>query len=280
MLQRQKRKPRARGRRQPRLAGFSNARSSSSGPGTRAPSRARRCARGRGWCRRGLGGVTKQEPHSQAALELLQKRARVLEGQNVRLRQQLQVAREEEGQAAVPAVAAGQQNEPANTQAAAAQQRPRLVAEDNPIIAKWAADKRLQKKVDALQARLQVRQRASCAWRLPSRPPAASHPLCCLHPWARRRRQLRCWPPKLDARGRRSRLNTCVPSWQSTSLPGRLPGACGRCVATILRRLMRLRLLHHPNSATMSQRGTSCPLAATRVTAPAPCQSSSCLVPS
>ena len=120
---------------------------------------------------------------SEQMVELLQKRVRVLEAQNIKLRLQARASKEEEQLEAAEAAAGaapagraqrgagGQQGAGAEAAGAAAKNEPPNGAvgggggggggagsllDGNPVLERWAADKRLQKRVEALQAKLRV----------------------------------------------------------------------------------------------------------------------------
>ena len=101
-------------------------------------------------------------PAEAQVAALLQKRVKVLEAQVIRLRLAASSAAEEAALAAaapVPAAEAGPsaaENVPPNS----GQEE----AEANPVVLKWEADKRLQKKAEGLAAKLKVRP-GICGWR-------------------------------------------------------------------------------------------------------------------
>lgn len=119
---------------------------------------------------------------SALVVELLQKRCKVLEAQNSKLRLAAKASKEEEAAAAAAEAAAaaalrhsrqrgpgGGVSEPVPGSAAAEGSQAEGSAAENahpnraeeleghPAFERWAADKRLQKKVEALQAKLRVR---------------------------------------------------------------------------------------------------------------------------
>jgi hypothetical protein len=87
-------------------------------------------------------------------VDALQKRVRVLEAGNLKLRMAVQAAEDAAAQSAAAASRATKpgtpDNEPPNAGGEGGE------GEGNPVIAKWEADKRLQKRVDALAAKLKV----------------------------------------------------------------------------------------------------------------------------
>lgn len=140
---------------------------------------------------------------SSQIVELLQKRVKVLEAQNVKLRLQARASKEEEQLAAAEAAAAAaalraqrgrsgaaadltsEESSGEEQQGAAAENdSPNRteggssgggsgtgagsLVDGNPVLERWAADKRLQKRVEALQAKLRVSGkggRVAVCWR-------------------------------------------------------------------------------------------------------------------
>ena len=136
---------------------------------------------------------------STQVVDLLQKRVKVLEAQNIKLRMQARASKEEEQVAAAEAAAAaaarraqrgrggaaGGASEEGSEEAAdggapgaaGENDSPNLaegsgsgavgagsLLDGNPVLERWAADKRLQKRVEALQAKLRVRESCGPAW--------------------------------------------------------------------------------------------------------------------
>ena len=138
---------------------------------------------------------------SSQMVELLQKRVKVLEAQHIKLRLQARAGTEEEHLAAAEAAAAAaarraQRGRGSTAVRGASEERSVEGAEGgaagendspnraeggsrgggsgggagslldgNPVLERWAADKRLQKRVEALQAKLRVTGRVGVCWR-------------------------------------------------------------------------------------------------------------------
>lgn len=128
---------------------------------------------------------------SAQMVDLLQKRIKVLEAQNIKLRLQARASKEEKGLAAKDAAAAaaarraqwgrgaaaggaseegggegaggeapgaaGENDSPNRAEAGGGGIGAGSLLDGNPVLERWAADKRLQKRVEALQAKLRVR---------------------------------------------------------------------------------------------------------------------------